>query len=175
MDSEQEQAMGCARMVEAADIGLGLSWSLMSKPVFERLCHCAAGRFRLGLAAALLLALPGGAQSGLQVPRAPTSPIGPQVGGVIGGNSDDDSVEQEKRLKALNAERQKSMVADTNKLLKLAGELNAELAGEHPESLNPDQLRKVAEIEKLAHSVKDKMSMSVKGIPVFEPLPPRFQ
>ena len=67
------------------------------------------------------------------------------------------------------------MVADTNKLLKLAGELNAELAGEHPESLNPDQLRKVAEIEKLAHSVKDKMSMSVKGIPVFEPLPPRFQ
>ena len=53
--------------------------------------------------------------------------------------------------------------------------MNAELAGEHPESLNPDQLRKVAEIEKLAHSVKDKMSMSVKGIPVFEPLPPRFQ
>jgi len=132
----------------------------------------AGGRIRLALAVALVMAMPGGAQGGLQVPLAPGQPTGQQVGGVIGDSPDNDPVEQEKRLKALNAERQKSMVADTNKLVKLAGELNTELAGAHPESLNPEQLRKVAEIEKLAHNIKEKMSMSVKGIPVFE-LQPR--
>jgi len=129
-----------------------------------------AGRTRLALWIALLLVLPGGAQSGLQTPRAAGS-IGQQIGVGPGDNSDNDPVEQEKRLKALNAERQKSLIADTNKLLKLARELNDELNGAHPDALNPDQLRKVAEIEKLAHSVKEKMSLSVKGIPVFEPLP----
>jgi hypothetical protein len=134
-----------------------------------------AGRFRLTLAAALLLALPGGAQSGIQAPHAVPPPIGSQLGGGIGNDEDEDPAFEQKRLTALNAERQKSMVADTNKLVKLASELNTEVAGEQPESLNPDQLRKVAEIEKLAHSVKEKMSMSVKGMPVFVPLPIRVQ
>ncbi|MGD0735602.1 MAG: hypothetical protein ABR976_10665 [Terracidiphilus sp.] len=133
-----------------------------------------AVRIRLALAAALLLVLPGGAQSGLQIPHPPNQPIPPQVGSGI-DNGNEDSEVQEKRFKALNAERHKSMVADTNRLLKLAGELNAELADEPAESLNPDQLRKVAEIEKLAHSVKEKMGMSVKGLPVFVPSPARFQ
>jgi len=128
-----------------------------------------SGGTRLALALGLLLTLPGGAQNG-QAPHGAGS-IGQQIGGVLGDNSDSDPVEQEKRLKALNAERQKSLVADTNRLVKLATELNSELNGTHPESLNPAQMRKVAEIEKLAHSVKEKMSLSVKGFPVFQPLP----
>jgi hypothetical protein len=131
----------------------------------------AAGRCWLLLCVAFLVVILVGAQSGSQVPRMPGGSLGQQVGPLTGDGSDNNPVEQQKRLKALNAERQKSMVADTNKLVKLAGELNAELAGAHPESLNPDQLRKVAEIEKLARNIKEKMSMSVKGIPVFEPLP----
>jgi hypothetical protein len=127
-----------------------------------------SGKTRLALALGLLLALPGGAQNG-QAPHGAGS-IGQQIGGVLGDSSDSDPVEQEKRLKALNAERQKSLVADTNRLVKLATELNSELNGMHPESLNLAQLRKVAEIEKLAHSVKEKMSLSVKGFPVFQPL-----
>jgi hypothetical protein len=75
----------------------------------------------------------------------------------------EDPIMHERRMKALNAERQKSMINDTNKLLKLTTELNAEVNGDHPEPLNSDQLRKVAEIEKLAKSVRDKMSTPVGG------------
>jgi hypothetical protein len=78
-------------------------------------------------------------------------------------------VEQEKRLRALNAERQKSLVADTNKLLKLARELADEVDHTNPDTFTPAQLRKVADIEKLAHSIKDKMSTSVRGTPDFRP------
>lgn len=75
--------------------------------------------------------------------------------------------EAEKRLRALNAERQKELVADTNKLLKLASELDAEVARSDSANLTPAQLHKVAEIEKLAHSVREKMATSVRSIPVF--------
>jgi hypothetical protein len=67
----------------------------------------------------------------------------------------------EKRMKMLNNERRKSLVSDSEKLLKLATELNNEIAQTNPGSLTPDQLRKVAEIEKLAHNVRDKMTMTV--------------
>lgn len=76
----------------------------------------------------------------------------------------------EKRMKALNVERQRSMVNDANKLLKLTTELNEEVNGAHPQPLNSDQLRMVAEIEKLAKSVRDKMSTPVRGSsPMFIP------
>jgi hypothetical protein len=55
------------------------------------------------------------------------------------------------------------MVADTDKLLKLAKELNEEIAHSNAGELSAAQLRKVAEIEKLAHGVRDKMVMSVRG------------
>jgi hypothetical protein len=71
----------------------------------------------------------------------------------------------ERRLRALNAERQKSLVADTQKLLKLARELNTELQNSDGAALTPAQGGKMAEIEKLAHHVKQKMSESVAGVP----------
>jgi hypothetical protein len=61
------------------------------------------------------------------------------------------------------------MVSDANKLLRLVKELNAEIARSDAESLTPEQLRKVTDIEKLAHSVKEKMSTSVRGLPPFQP------
>ena len=61
-------------------------------------------------------------------------------------------------MRALNVERQKQMVADTNKLLKLAKELNDEVAAANTGSFTPDQLRKIGEIEKLAHSVRERMA-----------------
>jgi hypothetical protein len=67
----------------------------------------------------------------------------------------------ERRLRALNMERQKEMVSDTNKLLKLARELNAEVAGQKAEMLTPDQLHKIAEIEKLARNVRERMTSAV--------------
>lgn len=121
---------------------------------------------RLALCFALLPALPGGAQN------PPT-----QHGG-LGQHLDDPlaqlevrqyPVEEAKRLRALNALRQKSLVEDTNKLLKLAAELNAEVSSEHPDALTPEQLRKLAEIEKLARGVREKMSAPVWGVPVYPP------
>ncbi len=79
-----------------------------------------------------------------------------------------DPAMEEKRLNALNAERQKAMVADTDKLVKLAAELNQEVNGKSLEQLTDDQLRKVAEIEKLAHSIREKMSTSVKPAPMMD-------
>ena len=78
-------------------------------------------------------------------------------------------IQNEKLLKALNADRQKSLMSDANKLLRLANELNAEIGRTNPEELTPSQLHKLAEIEKLAHNVKDKMSASVRGTSAFQP------
>jgi hypothetical protein len=136
---------------------------------------------RLALWMALMLALPavGRPQQGGsgQFPAAPphgfpqpdNSPFSPADGS--------NPVEAEKRQRLINDERQKSLVADTNRLLALATELRKQIAKSNTGELTPEQLRKVAEIEKLAHSVKDKMSMSLRGptlnldSPVFLPSP----
>ena len=67
----------------------------------------------------------------------------------------------ERRIRALNNERQKEMVSDTNKLLKLAQELNDEIAAKNAGTLTFDQLHKIAQIEKLARGVKEKMAIGV--------------
>lgn len=82
-----------------------------------------------------------------------------------GVNSAD--IVEEKRLSALNVERQKSMVSDANKLLQLAGELNAEVTSANSESLTRAQLHKLGKIEKLAHGVREKMSDSLT--PMYQP------
>jgi hypothetical protein len=74
----------------------------------------------------------------------------------------------------MNVERQKQMVADTNKLLKLARELKDEVASSRSDSFTPDQLHRIAEIEKLARSVKDRMAEGVgpaQQAPPFLPTP----
>src|SRR6202012_67038 len=129
------------------------------------------GAARRALALAIFLAVPAGGgfsqqapgMGGSQFPGAPhcipqdsnsNSPFGDQY---------NNPSEAEKRLRMINTERQKSMVADTDKLLKLAKELNDEVAKSNSGELSAAQLRKVAEIEKLAHNVRDKMVMSVRG------------
>jgi hypothetical protein len=94
------------------------------------------------------------------------------IGQAVGGDRDDipqgPTVQDERLLRALNADRQRSMVADANRLLRLAKELNAEIARTNPDSLSLDQLHKMAEIEKLARNVKEKMSTSVRGMPAYQ-------
>lgn len=85
----------------------------------------------------------------------------------------DDSIERDpvfaaKQLRIRNAERQKSIVSDTEKLLKLAQELKTEMETSNQKELTQGELRKLAEIEKLARNVKQKMSISFVG----GPLPP---
>jgi hypothetical protein len=122
---------------------------------------------RRSLCVAALLVASGVAQ--YTPPRAGSlpQPIGQRAGDNLEGPGPGDPVEEEKRLIALNAQRQKSLVSDTDKLVRLANELGTEISRDNPTELTSAQLRKVAEIEKLAHSVKDKMSTSVRGMPSY--------
>lgn len=87
-------------------------------------------------------------------------------------DEDYDPMLTERRMRALNTERQKQMISDTNKLLKLAKEVNDEVAAKNPDSLTPDQLHKIAEIEKLAKSVRERMTAGVGEPPAVIPSPP---
>jgi hypothetical protein len=129
-----------------------------------RVALCALWVMLVGLAAESTAA------SGQQRPGFPQAPVQPAAG-VDNDTPGGSSPEIEKLLRSQNAERQKSLVSDTNKLLRLTNELNAEIARTAPEALSDDELRKLAEIEKLAHSVKEKMSTSVRGTPAFRPGP----
>ena len=100
------------------------------------------------------------AQSGGAPNLAPIFQQDPNIGMSLG----DTPRMMARRAKALNEMRQKSMVSDANKLLKLAMELNAidkDGIGISPEA----RLKKLAEIEKLAKSVREKMSYSVSASP----------
>jgi hypothetical protein len=61
------------------------------------------------------------------------------------------------RLKALDEQRQKQLVEDTNRLLALATELKEEVDKTNKDTLSLSVLKKAEQIEKLAKSVKDKM------------------
>jgi hypothetical protein len=67
------------------------------------------------------------------------------------------AIEQER---ARNDDRQKRLVADTQKLLALATELKADVDRTNKDMLSVDVVKKADEIEKLAHSVKEKMKGS---------------
>lgn len=107
----------------------------------------------------------------------------PQGGGPLGSlpgtrpqNDVDGAIEMnplwgQQRLTALNVERHKSLVSDSDKLLKLARQLDAEIASNSTDELTPQELHKLAEIEKLAHNVKTKMAQSFGGGPAVHPLP----
>jgi hypothetical protein len=63
----------------------------------------------------------------------------------------------EKTRLARNVDRQKRLVSDTQRLLTLANELKTEVASSGTETITPEMLRQMDEIEKLARSVKDRM------------------
>ncbi len=97
-----------------------------------------------------LFALPSNAQR--QTPP-------PRVDGTVAPADGDDARTQIARdmAKKANEERQAALKADTDKLVKLAGELKDYVDKTNENVLSLDVVRKAEEIEKLAHSVKDKM------------------
>ena len=106
------------------------------------------------LSISLLFAISGNAQT--QAPKAPPPMPGqpPRVSG--------DADETQQRLtrdmaKKANLERHALLKADTDKLLRLAVELKDSVDKSNENVLSLDVLKKAEEIEKLAHSVKDKM------------------
>lgn len=63
-------------------------------------------------------------------------------------------------IRQVNIARQKEMVSDAEKLVQLAGELDAEVRAAGDSPLSAEQLSKIDRIQKLAHSVKDKMQFA---------------
>jgi hypothetical protein len=104
---------------------------------------------RIILALMLLAALPSVSQTNLmeQVTSADQ-----KVG------TDEPRLRMERELaKKANLARQADLKRDTDKLLKLATELKESVDKTNASTLSLDVLKKAEEIEKLAHSVKDKM------------------
>lgn len=64
---------------------------------------------------------------------------------------------EEDQAKMRNVDRQKQLVEETQKLVALANELKLEVDKSSKDTLSLDVIRKADEIEKLAHSVKEKM------------------
>lgn len=70
---------------------------------------------------------------------------------------------KEKALMEANAERRKQIADDSAALLKLATDLKAEVDKTNKDTLSLTVIRKAEAIEKLAHSVKDKMKLTVSA------------
>ena len=98
----------------------------------------------------------------------------PHVRNPYGPSAETDPVYEQRRMKALNADRHKSMVSDTEKLLQLAKRLDEEIAANSTDGLTSQEMKQVAEIEKLARSVKEKMARSFGGGPLdqYQGFPP---
>lgn len=131
------------------------------------LCHAVTIRFALGacLAATAVLTAaqqapvpPGGA---LRYEKAslPTAINQPPDANVQMSLRQQQGKQQ--NFAAANAERKKLIAADCVKLLRLVADLKAEVAMTPDDSLSIDLIRKTEEIEKLAHSVKEMMKLSV--------------
>lgn len=88
----------------------------------------------------------------------PQVPVNPQFPRDASGVNPLDGPQAMRRQRQLNAARQKAMVSDATKLLALARELNDELTANKGNISPAVQMKKIAEIEKLAHSVKERMS-----------------
>lgn len=91
---------------------------------------------------------------GQQLP--PTAPHQPGMDKGIDDNPVPAGV-AERQEAARQTDRQKKLVSDTNKLLELATQLKADVDKTNKDTLSIDVIKKADEIEKLAHSVKERM------------------
>jgi hypothetical protein len=92
-------------------------------------------------------------------PAAPPTPPSPHPDYSAAPASEEEATERLSRdmAKKANQERAAALKADTEKLLKLAVELKASVDKSNENLLSVEVIKKAEEIEKLAHSVKDKM------------------
>lgn len=66
-----------------------------------------------------------------------------------------------REVKLLNIERQKTIISDTQKILALARELNADSSSPDSTMSNAQRMHKADEIEKLAKNVREKMTYAI--------------
>src|SRR5665213_3298241 len=118
---------------------------------------------RVALAGAVLMTAAGGMLSEGQIsdpfPAQQTQPAGRPGRGLppVGTAEPPSPQVEEQQERSRNSERQKKLVADTDKLLALATELKQEVDKTNKDVLSVDVVKKADEIEKLAHNVKERM------------------
>jgi hypothetical protein len=111
----------------------------------------------------LLAGVPGSVSSGQITPPGTHSNQVPGIQqpktGVLDPNEPDPMAphREQKQAELRNADRQKRLVADTDKLLALATDLKEQVDKSTKDTLSVDVIKKADEIEKLAHSVKERM------------------
>jgi hypothetical protein len=110
------------------------------------------------LVAALIAALAGAVWSQRQATPLTVPPADRSGLGAAPTDEDEASTRLAHDMaKKANVERHTALKNDTEKLLKLAVELKADVDKSNENLLSVDVVKKAEEIEKLAHSVKDKM------------------
>jgi hypothetical protein len=62
-----------------------------------------------------------------------------------------------RQAQLLRVQRQKQLISDSDKLLKLATDLKQQIDSTPAETLSADSVKKAAEIEKLAHSLRQRL------------------
>jgi hypothetical protein len=91
--------------------------------------------------------------SGGQMLPAPSLPWSNQMPGM----SQPDTMRLVEQQKMRIAERQKQLVADTDKLLALTTALKEQVEDSNKNVVSLDMIKKADQIEKLAHSVKERI------------------
>ena len=104
----------------------------------------------------MMLSIPCVPQSSRQSAPRPNPGVGPPI---TDADQARDRLERDMEKKALK-ERVAALKNDTDKLLRLSVELKAYVDKSDENVLSLDVIKKADEIEKLAHSVKDKMKGS---------------
>ncbi len=93
---------------------------------------------------------------GMSPPQIP-NPSSPQQQGPLSPEEEARKKMERDMAKKANQERQAALKRDTDKLLKLSTELKEYVDKSNENMLSVDVIKKAEEIEKLAHSVKEKM------------------
>ena len=105
----------------------------------------------------VMLMIGGGAWVQAQNPKMPPMPQLPQTPGQTSPEDEAKSKMERDMAKKANQEREAALKRDTDKLLKLATELKNYVDKTNESVLSLEVVKKADEIEKLAHSVKEKM------------------
>ncbi len=122
-------------VIQGLTLGVTLTIAMLASP--------GAGKAQQGTAA--------GIPSGVQNPRVPFGAQDPISSSPLSRGA------QEQLEKGRQNERQKKLIADTDRLLALSTELKAEMDKTTKDTMSIQVIKKAEEIEKLARSVKDRM------------------
>jgi hypothetical protein len=124
-------------------------------PAFEDKVKHQSAVWTFSISICMLFAMQAGAQS--PHPQPPTPSIIPTDPSIEANGDDSQRRAMKDMEKKANLERQASLKKDTEKLLQLAEELKSSVDKSSASVLSLDVVKKAEQIEKLAHSVRDKM------------------